>query len=89
MAENGNGTTRRVLGWVAGVLAGLIAAVAAVQYSSNLDSNRAVTDKLNMHEVRITNTETCLKYMSNDISEIKDITKEIRRDQQRRERMGR
>lgn len=86
---NGDNTTRRVLGWVAGLLAGLIAAVAAVQYSSNLDANRSVNEKLNMHEVRITNTETCLRYMSNDISEIKELTKEIRKDQVRRERIGR
>jgi len=87
--ESRNDTARNVLGWTAGLVALILVAYFTVRYQSVTDMDRAVIDRLNSHEVRITSTETCLKYMSNDISEIKEMTKEIRNEQKRRERQGR
>jgi hypothetical protein len=87
--ESRNDTARNVLGWTAGLLALILVAYFTVRYQSSTELDRAVIDRLNSHEVRITSTETCLKYMSNDISEIKEMTKEIRNEQKRRERQGR
>ena len=89
MAENGNGTVRNVLGWVAVLIAGLIITISGVMYSNKSSQDTTLLDKVNAHEARITKTETCLEYMKSDISEIKELTKEIRRDQIRRERQGR
>lgn len=89
MSENGNGTVRRVLGWVAGLLALIIAAAFTIQYQSATDISKSVAATLSSHEARISKVETCVEYMKADIGEIKELTKEIRRDQIRRERRER
>ena len=89
MANGENGTVRKVLGWVAVVVAGLIITISGVMYSNKSSQDTTLIDRVNAHEARITKTETCLDYMKADITEIKELTKEIRKDQVRRERMGR
>ena len=91
MAENGNGngTTKNVLKWVAGLVAAVIVAAFTIQYQAVTERAKVIDSVLSIHESRLTKTETCLEYMKSDLSEIKELTKEIRRDQVRRERQGR
>lgn len=86
MAEYENGTTKNVLKWAAGLLAAVIVAAFTIQYQAVQERAKVIDSVLSVHEARITKQETCLEYMKMDITEIKELTKEIRRDQVRREK---
>lgn len=78
--------TKRILKYIAGIIAAVIVAFFTIQYQMVADRTKAVDQQLSNHEARLTKTETCLQYISSDISEIKALTQEIRKDQVRRER---
>lgn len=70
--------TNTILKWIAGIVAALIVLITGVQVQNFYESNKKTQDTLTNHENRLIKTETCLQYMANDISEIKEISKEIK-----------
>jgi hypothetical protein len=81
-------TTNTVLKWIAGIISALVVAVVSITVQNAHEANKKTQEQLNGHESRIVKMETCLEYVAGDISEIKEMTKEIRQDQKRRERIG-
>lgn len=70
--------TNTILKWIAGLVSAIIVVVVGFSLNSMHTSQQKTLDTLSNHESRLVKTETCLQYMANDISEIKEILKEIK-----------
>lgn len=70
--------TNTILKWIAGLVSAIIVVVVGFSLNSMHTSQQKTLDTLGNHESRLVKTETCLQYMANDISEIKEISKEIK-----------
>jgi hypothetical protein len=80
---------KTVLKWIAGIAAVLIASFLILMIKTSMDTKVEITTNLAAHDARIIKVETTLQFLTEDIKEIKSLTKDIRNDQVRRQDLER
>ncbi len=80
-----NLVVRSVLKWIAGIVAIFVASILLLFVKTSIDTKVEIASNLAAHDARIVKVETTLQFLTEDIKEIKSLTKEIRNDQVRRQ----